>query len=44
MTGLAFDVLLDTGDYISVKVLLPQDLKIKTPIINNVKREGVKIV
>jgi predicted nucleotidyltransferase len=44
MTGLAFDVLLDTGDYISVKVLLPQDLKIKTPFINNVKREGVKIV
>jgi predicted nucleotidyltransferase len=33
MTGLAFDVLLDTEDYISVKVLLPQDLKAKNPFI-----------
>ncbi|MDZ4172584.1 MAG: nucleotidyltransferase domain-containing protein [Methanobacteriaceae archaeon] len=43
MSGLAFDVLLDTEDYISIKVLLPQDLKIKTPFINNVMKEGMKI-
>ncbi|MEW6011760.1 MAG: nucleotidyltransferase domain-containing protein [Euryarchaeota archaeon] len=30
MTGIAFDVLLDTGEYISVKVFLPQDLKTGT--------------
>lgn len=43
MTGIAFDVLLDTGEYISVKVFLPQDLKTKTPFINNVMKEGIKI-
>ncbi|MDO9626601.1 MAG: nucleotidyltransferase domain-containing protein [Methanobacteriaceae archaeon] len=43
MSGLAFDVLLDTEDYISIKVLLPQDLKTKTPFINNVMKEGMKI-
>ncbi|MDP3035244.1 MAG: nucleotidyltransferase domain-containing protein [Methanobacteriaceae archaeon] len=43
MSGLAFDVLLDTEDYISIKVLRPQDLKTKTPFINNVMKEGMKI-
>jgi hypothetical protein len=36
-------VLLDTEDYISVKVLLPQDLKAKKPLHKNVLKEGINI-
>ena len=43
MTGLAFDVLLDEEEYISVKVLGLEDLKAENPFIKNVMREGVKI-
>ena len=43
MTGLAFDVLLDTEEYISVKVLSLADLKTENPFINNVMKEGIKI-
>jgi hypothetical protein len=43
MTGTAFDVLLDAEEYISVKVFLLQDLQTKTPFINNVMKEGIKI-
>ncbi len=44
MTGLAFDVLLDVEEYISVKVLELEDLKAENPFIRNVMKEGVKIV
>ena len=44
MTGLAFDVLLDVEEYISVKVLDLEDLKVENPFIKNVMKEGVKIV
>lgn len=43
MTGLAFDVLLDVEEYISVKVLDLEDLKAENPFIKNVMKEGVKI-
>ena len=43
MTGLAFDVLLDEEEYISVKVLGLEDLKSENPFIKNVMQEGVKI-
>ena len=43
MTGLAFDVLLDEEEYISVKVLGLEDLKAENPFIKNVMKEGVKI-
>jgi len=43
MTGLAFDVLLDEEEYISVKVLGLEDLKAENPFIENVMREGIKI-
>ena len=43
MTGLAFDVLLDEGVYISVKVISEGDLKGENPFIKNVMREGIKI-
>ncbi len=43
MTGLAFDVLLDEEEYISVKVLGLEDLKAENPFIKNVMREGIKI-
>jgi len=45
MTGLAFDVLLDEEEYISVKVLGLKDLQVKAKnqFIKNVMKEGVKI-
>ena len=43
MTGLAFDVLLDVEEYISIKVLGLEDLKAENPFIKNVMQEGVKI-
>ncbi len=43
MTGLAFDVLLDEEEYISVKVLGLEDLKAENPFIKNVMKEGIKI-
>lgn len=44
MTGLAFDVLLDAGEYISIKVLGLDDLKVENPFVKNVMAEGIKIV
>ena len=43
MTGVAFDVLLDTEEYISIKVLGLGDLKEKNPFRENVMREEIKI-
>jgi len=43
MSGLAFDVLLDEEEYISVKVLGLEDLKAENPFVNNVIKEGIKI-
>lgn len=43
MTGLAFEVLLDDEEYISVKVLSLEDLKAENPFVNNVIKEGIKI-
>ena len=43
MTGLAFDVLLDEEEYISVKVLGLEDLKAENPFVNNVMKEGIKV-
>jgi len=43
MTGLAFDVLLDTEEYISIKVLCSGDLEEKNSFKKNVMSEGIKI-
>lgn len=43
MTGLAFDVLLDREEYISVKVLLLEDLKVENPFVDSITKEGIKI-
>ena len=43
MSGLAFDVLLDVEEYISVKVLDLEDLKVENPFIKNVMKEGIRI-
>ena len=42
MSGLAFDVLLDVEEYISVKVLGLEDLKAENPFVNNVIKGGHK--
>lgn len=43
MTGLSFDVLLDTQEYISIKVIGSKDLGVENPFIKSVLREGIKI-
>ncbi len=43
MTGLAFDILLETKEYISVKVVVPDDMKSQNPFINNVIKDGIEI-
>ena len=43
MTGLAFEVLLEEEEYISVKVLGLEDLKAENPFVKNVLKEGIKI-
>jgi len=43
MTGVAFDVLLDIEEYISIKVLGSGDLEEKNPFRENVMSEGIKI-
>ncbi len=44
MTEIAFDVLLETEEYISVKVLSSTDMNTQNPFVRNVMEEGVKIV
>ena len=43
MTGLAFDILLETKEYISVKVVVSDDMKSQNPFINNVIKDGIEI-
>lgn len=43
MTGLAFDVLLDIGEYISIKILKLGDLEEKNSFEKSVIKEGIKI-
>ena len=43
MTGLAFEILLETQEYISIKVVTPQDLESQDPFINNVVKDGIEI-
>jgi predicted nucleotidyltransferase len=44
LSAIAFDVMLDTGRYISVQILSPDDLKrLHNPYIKNVIGEGVKV-
>ena len=42
MTKLAFDILLDTEEYISIKVINSGDMNFENPFIRNVMR-GIKI-
>jgi len=43
MTGLAFDVMVDTGEYLSVKVLNAKFVDDTTPFLQNVRREGITV-
>jgi predicted nucleotidyltransferase len=43
MTGLAFDVMVDTGEYLSVKVLNAKLSGGTTPFLQNVRREGITV-
>ncbi len=44
ISAIAFDVMLETGRYISVQILTPKDLKrLHNPYIRNVIREGIKV-
>ncbi len=44
ISAIAFDVLLETGYYISVQILEPRDLKRNTPYIKSVLDEGVHVI
>lgn len=41
LAALAFDILLDTGEYISVQTMKSADLKRDTIFIQNVRREAI---
>ena len=43
MTGLAFDVMVDTGEYLSVKVLNAQLSGSLSPFLQNVRKEGITV-
>jgi uncharacterized protein len=41
LAALAFDILLETGEYISVQALKPEELERDTLFLYNVKREAI---
>ena len=43
MTGLAFDVMVDTGEYLSVKVMNAKTFSSASPFLLNVMREGITV-
>lgn len=43
MTGLAFDVMVDTGEYLSVKVMNAQAFNPASPFVQNVTKEGITV-
>ena len=43
MTGLAFNLMVETGEYLSVKVMNAQAFTPASPFVRNVKREGITV-
>ena len=43
MTGLAFDVMVDSGEYLSVKVMNAETFSGASPFGHNVMREGITV-
>lgn len=43
MTGLAFDLMVETGEYLSVKVMNAHAFNPTSPFVRNVKREGITV-
>ena len=44
LAQLAFDILLETGEYISVQTMKPTDLKRDTIFLHNVRREAIHAI
>jgi len=44
LASLAFDILLDTGEYISVQAMKPRDLKRDTIFMQNVRGEAIHAI
>ena len=44
LASLAFDVLMDTGEYISVQAVKPEDLNRDTIFMRNVREEAIHVV
>jgi len=44
LAQLAFDILLETGEYISVQTMKPKDLKRDTIFLHNVRREAIHAI
>jgi uncharacterized protein len=43
LTGMAFDILLETREYISIKVVSPSDFETENPFLINVMKEGIQL-
>lgn len=43
MTGLAFDLMVETGEYLSVKVMNTHAFNPTSPFVRNVTREGITV-
>jgi len=43
MTGLAFDVMVDSGEYLSVKVMNAESFSSTSPFVHNVMSEGITV-
>ena len=43
MTGLAFDIMVDTGEYLSVKVMNVHSFTPTSSFVRNVTREGITV-
>ena len=43
LASLAFDVLMDTGEYISVQAVMPEDFKRDTIFMRNVREEAISV-
>ncbi len=44
LSSLAFDVLMETGEYISIQVMEPEDLKRDTIFMRNVREEAIHVI
>lgn len=44
LSSLAFDIMLETGEYISPQVMRPEDLQRDTIFLHNIKEEAVHVL